>query len=99
MAGALVPIYHGAYASLRPAKIVPASDVEDDTDDDEEHDGVRAETLTSAEAWMFPVLGSCVLFGMYLVFKYIDRRYVDVLLAAYFGAVGGAAVCKVSCCE
>lgn len=44
---------------------------------------------------LFPLIGSLVLFSMYLVFKFLDRKWVDRVLGAYFAVVGAAAVLKV----
>jgi len=50
------------------------------------------ETLSSKDAYMFPVIGSCVLFGLYLLFKYFSKEYVNLLLTAYFLLFGIFAV-------
>jgi len=42
------------------------------------------ETLSSHDALMFPVIGSGVLFGLYLLFKFFSKEYVNMLLTAYF---------------
>ncbi|KAK0531583.1 hypothetical protein OC834_002901 [Tilletia horrida] len=69
----------------------------DDEDDEEEEEEESAnETLTSEDAWLFPVFGSAVLFGMYLTFRYIDKAYINLLLSAYFGIVGVFAVSTAS---
>merc|ERR1711907_15292 len=49
------------------------------------------ETMTTKDAYMFPVVGSCVLFGMFLVFKFFAKEYINMLLHAYFCFLG--AVC------
>jgi len=50
------------------------------------------ETLSSKDAYMFPVIGSCVLFGLYLLFKYLSKEYVNLLLTTYFLFFGVFAV-------
>lgn len=67
---------------------------DDDEEDEDEDEPASSETLTSADAWLFPVIGSCVLFSMYLVFKFLDRKWVDRVLGVYFGFVGFASVVK-----
>jgi len=42
------------------------------------------ETMSSKDAYMFPVIGSCVLFGLYLAFQFFSKEYVNLLLTAYF---------------
>ncbi|PWN21101.1 peptidase A22B, signal peptide peptidase, partial [Microstroma glucosiphilum] len=109
---AILPIFFGSFASLRTPKSVlkarkalkkakaskndkgQEEDEEDDDDDDDEP--AASETLTSSDAWLFPVVGSCVLFSMYLVFKFLDRKWVDRILGSYFAFAGTGAVFKAS---
>lgn len=106
---AVLPIYFGSFQSLRtPARVLEARkasrkgkkakkpDAEDEDEDDEDDDDEpsASETLTSSDAWLFPVIGSFVLFSMYLVFKFLDRKWVDRVLGVYFGIVGFASVIK-----
>ena len=49
---------------------------------------VKLETLTAKDAYMFPVIGSCSLFGLYCCFKYLDPYYVQLLLSGYFSLAG-----------
>lgn len=102
MVGALVPIYHGAYASLRtPQSTLLAlkkqreENLDDDEDDEDDEDISIPETLTSEDAYWLPVIGSVVLFSMFLVFKYLDKVWVDRVLGFYFGVVGTFAVSRV----
>lgn len=43
-----------------------------------------SETMNTKDAYMFPVYGSGVLFGLYLLFKFFSKRYINYLLTAYF---------------
>lgn len=57
--------------------------------------------MSTTDAWMFPLIGSCVLFGLYLLFRFLSKEYVNMLLLAYFlifsiGAIAGV-VEYVSC--
>ncbi|CAN0038768.1 unnamed protein product, partial [Discosporangium mesarthrocarpum] len=52
----------------------------------------ESETISSEEAMKFPVIGSCVLFGLYLLFKFLDKSLVNLLLAAYFAVIGTLAL-------
>jgi minor histocompatibility antigen H13 len=54
----------------------------------------EVETLTSKDAMMFPVYGSAVLFGIYLIFRFIDKAYVNILFTVYFFAIGVVAVTR-----
>lgn len=40
----------------------------------------------------FPLIGSCVLFGLYVVVKYVSKTYLDVLISCYFGLLGSGGV-------
>lgn len=44
--------------------------------------------LSQKEAWMFPVMGSCVLFSLYIAFKFLGKDMVNLLLGAYFAVLG-----------
>ena len=44
---------------------------------------------------MFPIFGSITLFGLYLVFRFVDKTYVNYLLTAYFGLLGVMATTQV----
>jgi minor histocompatibility antigen H13 len=107
---AVLPIFFGSFASLRtPKSVLKARKVlkkaradktgkgeGDDEDDEEDDEPAASETLTSSDAWLFPVVGSCVLFSMYLVFKFLDRKWVDRILGSYFAIAGAGAVFQVS---
>ncbi|PJF18516.1 Peptidase A22, presenilin signal peptide domain-containing protein [Paramicrosporidium saccamoebae] len=49
---------------------------------------------SESDAYWFPVIGSCVLFGFYLLFNYFSKEYINYLLTAYFGAFGAFSVAK-----
>lgn len=48
--------------------------------------------MSTKDAYMFPVIGSGVLFGLYLLFKFLNKDYVNLLLTAYFVFLGFLAV-------
>ena len=37
--------------------------------------------MTSKDAYMFPVVGSCVLFGLYMLFKVFSKEYINMLVS------------------
>ncbi|KAF9438882.1 hypothetical protein BGZ76_003568 [Entomortierella beljakovae] len=93
---AVVPIYFGSFAGLKKwknpnEKKKKKKDDESDSDDEDE----VTESMSLEDAYMFPVLGSITLFGLYLVFRYIDKTYVNYLLTAYFGILGVMATTQV----
>ena len=98
LTGASVCVYTGSLWSLQtPVKTrqlrkeagLPERDEED------ESESVNAESLSSEDAWMFPVIGSAVLLGLYVLFKMFDKELINMLLGAYFAVAGTYAVAMV----
>lgn len=54
-----------------------------------------AERMGSSDAYLFPLIGSATLFGFYLLFKYLNPDYINLLLTAYFSFFGLYAVSTV----
>ena len=50
------------------------------------------ESMSSKDAYMFPVIGSCTLFGLYMLFKWFNKDYVNFLLTAYFLLFGASSL-------
>jgi len=50
------------------------------------------ETMKQKDAWLFPVMGSAVLFGLYLLFKFFNENYLNVLLHIYFVLIGSFSI-------
>ncbi|CAL8092666.1 unnamed protein product [Calicophoron daubneyi] len=46
------------------------------------------EVVTSNDAATFPIFASVALFGIYLVFKYVPKEYVNFLLNLHFSIIG-----------
>jgi len=42
------------------------------------------EAMTTKDAYLFPFIGSGVLFGLYLLFKLFHKDYINLLLSSYF---------------
>jgi len=42
------------------------------------------ESMSTKDAYMFPFIGSGVLFGLYLLFKLFHKDYINLLLSGYF---------------
>jgi minor histocompatibility antigen H13 len=95
---AVIPIYTGSLGSIkgmkRPANAPKAKKSDNPLDDSEDEDESISESLSSGDAYMFPVIGSCVLFSMYLAFKFLDKKYINYVLTGYFSIMGCAAVTK-----
>ena len=46
------------------------------------------DVMTAQDAYMFPLVGSCMLIGLYVLFKFFDKEWVNCLLTAYFALMG-----------
>ncbi|CEG48338.1 aspartyl protease family [Plasmopara halstedii] len=46
------------------------------------------EVMKAEDAYMFPLLGSGVLLGLYVLFKIFDKDLVNLLLTSYFALIG-----------
>eukprot|EP00759_Apiculatamorpha_spiralis_P004937 PhF_6_TR12964/c0_g1_i1/m.20484/K09595/HM13; minor histocompatibility antigen H13 len=53
------------------------------------------EQIDQKAALRFPIIGSCVLFGLYILYKYIPKEYLNLLLSVYFCALGTFAISQV----
>jgi len=56
--------------------------------------GKLSDVMQTKDVAMFPIIGSCVLFGLYLVFKFFNKDYVNMLLKVYFFIFGVIALVK-----
>jgi minor histocompatibility antigen H13 len=77
-------------APLNPPKTRTSED-ESSSDEDEP----TIDMVSSEDAWMFPIGGSVMLVGLYVLFKYLDKNYLNYLFTAYFGVIGVFAVSNV----
>lgn len=50
--------------------------------------------MTSKDAYMFPVMGSAVLVSLYLLFRFLDKNFVNLLLTVYFLVIGFIALAQ-----
>ena len=76
---ALLPIFFGAFRSIKSYEEQKLHG---------EKTGEKAETMTQKDAAMFPIIASCALFGLYLVFKVFSKEYINLLLSVYFFVLG-----------
>eukprot|EP00455_Lapot_gusevi_P029226 TRINITY_DN312_c0_g1_i2.p1 TRINITY_DN312_c0_g1~~TRINITY_DN312_c0_g1_i2.p1 ORF type:complete len:384 (+),score=87.23 TRINITY_DN312_c0_g1_i2:91-1242(+) len=52
----------------------------------------EVEHMSTKDAYMFPVIGSAVLFSLYLVYKYLPAEYVNIVIKVYFFFIGSVAL-------
>lgn len=76
---AALTVYIGSWRSLRGGE-------------DGGPGGGPQEAMTSGDAMRFPLVGSCVLFGLFLCFKFLPKELVNLLLAGYVTLVGAVVV-------
>ncbi|KAI5123997.1 hypothetical protein M0805_006407 [Coniferiporia weirii] len=87
-------IYAGSYASLKaPRKPKDTARTADSEDDDEED---LPERISAADAYLFPIIGSALLFGLYIVVKFLGVAWINWFLAWYFTIAGVGSVWKCS---
>lgn len=67
------------------------SDNEDDEDDEDEEEIDR---LTAADAYVFPIMGSVVLFGLYLAFQYLPKDLINRIIGGYMALMGVGATAR-----
>lgn len=63
------------------------------TDDEDEDDLGR---LILEDAYWFPILGSFVLLGFYLLLKYVDPALINTVVRWYFAIITVASMWKVN---
>lgn len=51
-----------------------------------------SESMTKKDAMKFPLVGSCVLFSLYLAFKFLPKETINAILSAYFVFLGMLAI-------
>ncbi|CAG8473059.1 10630_t:CDS:2 [Acaulospora colombiana] len=89
---AVAPIYYGSFASVKWSKKSKSGHTVQKVDSDSSEDETTSDPLTTEDAYLFPIFGSAVLFSLYLVFKLLDKEYVNYLVTAYFAFLGVVAV-------
>ena len=77
---AITPIYLGSWMGLNEAN---------------EADGGDGQTFSKSDAYWFPVIGSGMLFGLYLMFRFLHKDYINYLMTAYFSLMGTFSLAKV----
>ncbi|CED85513.1 Uncharacterized conserved protein [Phaffia rhodozyma] len=108
---AILPIVMGSFGSLKtskrskrllrersPRRSKSKTDEDpgsDDEDEDDEYEG-DVDRISFSDAWMFPILGSCMLGGLYLLFKYVDKIWINWFVGWYFTLAGVVAVFETS---
>ncbi|KAF8070174.1 peptidase A22B, signal peptide peptidase [Lyophyllum atratum] len=83
-------IYFGSFGSLPNPKRQDGSPA--DEDDEEE----VPDRMSAGDAWLFPVLGSVALLGLYTIVKFFGKEWINWFLGWYFSIAGVMSVWKSS---
>ncbi|KAK4054418.1 hypothetical protein OIV83_000912 [Microbotryomycetes sp. JL201] len=78
-------------------KALPSSESDSDASDDDsasDEDEDTSEAVSLSDAYAFPILGSIVLFGLYLCFKYLDPKWVNFVIGKYLALMGVGSVAR-----
>ncbi|KAI0675139.1 signal peptide peptidase-domain-containing protein [Trametes maxima] len=87
-------IYAGSYGSLSARVAHMTGRAAEKDEEQEEEEEAESERLSSEDAYLFPVIGSAVLFGLYLIVKYFGKEWITWLLQWYFTIAGVGSVGK-----
>lgn len=71
-------VYVGCHRSLNQLALSPGE--------------AKQESVSKKDALQFPIVGSAVLFGLYMVVKFVSKQYLNLLLSVYFVVIGALAV-------
>lgn len=55
---------------------------------DQKYPFQKPEKMTKKDAAIFPIMASCALFALYIVFKLFSKEYINLLLTGYFFFLG-----------
>lgn len=58
------------------------------------HKPEEKETLSSSDAYWFPVIGSVVLFSFYLLFMFFSKETINLIITAYFAIFGAISMAR-----
>lgn len=92
---ACTSIYCGSIGSLPYRQRHKDKDEKDRHGDSDGEDDVLEEKITTDDAWLFPIFGSCMLFGLYLLLRYLGPEWVNEILRYWFAVMSWGAVFRV----
>jgi len=88
---AIIPIYVGSLKSIKQPKVKKSGKgkekTEEDSEESEEEDE-DIERFSLDDAKQFPFIGSIALLSLFLVYKYFDKKYLNLLITIYFSIIG-----------
>ena len=85
----LATIYLGCVSSIKLTKRMNVKSGEKDKkEESKEKEEEKQEVVTAKDAYLFPVYGSFVLFSLYLIFKFLDKKLISLVFTFYFSMLG-----------
>ncbi|KAF9268677.1 hypothetical protein L218DRAFT_523744 [Marasmius fiardii PR-910] len=102
---ACLSIYCGAYGSLRSRTSKDREQKkkqsekkgeknEEESEEESEDEEEDMEVVSLEDAWWFPVIGSFVLFGLFLVIKFFGKEWINWVLGWYFSFAGVGSIAR-----
>ena len=79
---AVVPIVWGSFRSITYHRT-------------SKENGEEVEMMSTKDVYMFPIMASGMLFGIYLVVKFLSAQHLNLVFASYFFVIGTLALTKV----
>jgi hypothetical protein len=92
---ACTSIYCGSIGSLPYHQQHKHKDEKGGNVDSDDEDVIMEEKITTDDAWLLPIFGSCILFGLYLLLRYLGPEWVNEILRYWFAIMSWGAVFKV----
>ncbi|XP_067950284.1 minor histocompatibility antigen H13-like [Watersipora subatra] len=80
---AVISIYIGSLKSIKYHK-------------KQQDSGEKVERMTGKDAALFPIIASCFLLGIYIIFQMFSKEYVNMLLSSYFLVLGILALAHIA---
>lgn len=81
---ATISIYAGSFASLKLPKSKSTRSPDKDYEDEDEG---LSEEIRLEDAYWLPILGSVVLFSLYIIIRYISVKWINIVLQWYFSII------------
>jgi len=72
---AIVPIIWGSFRSITYHRKSKES-------------GTQIEVMSTKDVYMFPIMASAMLFGIYIIVKYLSAEHLNLVIASYFFIIG-----------
>jgi len=89
---AIIPIYVGSMKSIKQPKVKKSEKEkeknEEESEESEDEEDEEIERFSLDDAKQFPIVGSAALISLFLVYKFFDKKYLNLLITIYFSIIG-----------